>query len=102
MAFTLIPLGPSSFAIAFVKEFIAPFVAEYTASQEAPLSPHIEEMLIMFPLFLLTILGIARCVQFKTDLKLTSIILFQSSGVISLKSPKCAIPALLTNISIFP
>ena len=60
MAFTLIPLGPNSLAIAFVNEFTAPFVAEYTASHEAPRSPHIEDMFIIMPDLWLTIFGTAK------------------------------------------
>lgn len=52
IAFTLIPKEATSFAKALVNKFNPPFVVEYTTSQEAPLSPHIEEILIILPLSL--------------------------------------------------
>ena len=48
-ALTCILDGASSFARALVKELIAPLVAEYATSQDAPRSPHTEEMFIIFP-----------------------------------------------------
>ena len=52
MAFTLILLNASSLAKAFVKEFIAPFDAEYKTSQAAPSPPQTDDILIMLPSFL--------------------------------------------------
>lgn len=49
MALTWIFEGASSLAKAFVKELIAPLVAEYATSHEAPTFPHTEEMLIILP-----------------------------------------------------
>ena len=50
MQLTLIPLGPTSLARAFVNPIRPAFAAEYTTSHDAPASPQIDDMLIMFPL----------------------------------------------------
>jgi hypothetical protein len=50
--FTLTPEGASSLASALVKAITAPLDAEYTASQDAPASPHIEATVMIFPVFL--------------------------------------------------
>ena len=42
-------LAATSFARAFVKALIPPFVVEYKTSQEAPASPQMEEILMIFP-----------------------------------------------------
>ena len=49
IAFTLIFDGPTSFANAFVIPFIAALVVEYATSQDAPVSPQIDEIFIMHP-----------------------------------------------------
>ena len=49
MQLTLIPLGPSSFAKALVKPIRPALEAEYATSQEAPLTPQIDEILIILP-----------------------------------------------------
>ncbi len=49
IAFTWTLLGASSFARAFVNPLIPDLDAEYATSQEAPESPHIEEMLMILP-----------------------------------------------------
>ena len=48
-ALTLMPEGPSSFARALIYESTAPLLAEYKASQEEPVCPHIEETARMTP-----------------------------------------------------
>ncbi len=60
MAFTLMLEGPSSFASAFVNPFKPLFAAEYATSHEAPMFPHIDEILMMDPDCRLTICGIHR------------------------------------------
>lgn len=61
--FTRIPTGPSSFAKDFVNPIIAALEAEYTTSQDAPVMPHMEEILIMEPACLKSIPGRAARVQ---------------------------------------
>ena len=48
-AFTRMPDGPSSCASALVRARIAPFVAEYAASHDAPICPHMELTLRIQP-----------------------------------------------------
>ena len=51
MALTVILLGASSFASAFVKLLTPPLEAEYATSQDAPVLPQTEEMLMIQPDF---------------------------------------------------
>ena len=63
IAFTLIFEGPNSLAKALVKPLIAAFVVEYATSHEAPVIPHIDEIFIIQPFLLCSIVGNASCVQ---------------------------------------
>jgi len=72
-AFTWILEGASSFASAFVNEFIPPLLAEYALSHDAPTTPHIEEILIIWPLPAFNIFGMANLEQLKTDVKIGNI-----------------------------
>ena len=58
-ALTLIPLGASSLASAFVKASRPPFDAEYATSIDAPLSPQTEDTFIILPENSESICGIA-------------------------------------------
>ena len=102
MAFTFMPEGASSFARAFVKAFIPPFVAEYATSHEAPHTPQTELMFIIEPLWFLIMSGMASLQVENTDERLVFTILFQSSMLISCKSPMCEIPALFMSTSMLP
>ena len=50
MQLTRTPLGPSSLASACVRPMIAALLAEYAASHDAPLRPHMLEIVTMAPL----------------------------------------------------
>ena len=70
MAFTAMLLGASSFPRAWVNAFSPPLVVLYATSQEAPLNPHMDEMLIICPCLLLTICGMISLQQLKTEVRL--------------------------------
>ena len=101
-AFTCMLLGASSFARAFVNALIPPFVAEYATSVEAPTQPQTDDIFIILPSWLPSIIGMASLQQLKTDVRFEVIILFQSEGVMSCKRPIYEIPALFINISALP
>ena len=63
MQFTVIPLGASSFARAFVRPIIPALDAEYTTSQEAPTSPQIDDIFI--------ILQSSTCLFVRSRMRLT-------------------------------
>ena len=56
-------LGASSFARAFVNVLIPPFVAEYATSVEAPTQPQTDEIFIILPSWLPSIIGMASLQQ---------------------------------------
>src|SRR5690625_7572413 len=58
--FTKTPLGPTSLLKAFTKLFCAPLTDEYTTSLLAPISPQIDVIKIILPLWLL-IIGCKKC-----------------------------------------
>ena len=64
-------------------------------------SPQIDEILIIRPLFSFIIYFNTSCVQLKTEFKLTFIIFCHISSETSVNNPSRDIPALFTNISIF-
>src|SRR3712207_991049 len=102
MALTLMLLGPSSFAKAFVNELTPPLDAEYITSQDAPTFPHIEDILTIFPVLFCNICLTTQLQQLNTPFKLVPIILSQSSSIVSINNPTFDIPALFTRISTFP
>lgn len=85
-----------------MKAFIPPFVAEYATSHEAPHTPQTELMFIIEPLWFLIMSGMASLQVENTDERLVFTILFQSSMLISCKSPMCEIPALFMSTSMLP
>ena len=101
IALTLIFEGAISFAKAFVKRFIPPFDVEYKTSQEAPTSPHIEDILSITP-FLLIIWGIAIFDKYNGPKRFVFKIFSISSLEESINNPIVLLAALLTKISIFP
>ena len=83
----------------FLLEKPPPFVAEYAASQDAPQTPQTEEILMILPLWLWIMPGIASFAQWKTEERFAETIRFQSSKLKSCKSPMMEIPALFTRTS---
>ena len=79
-----------------------PLQAEYATSQEAPTFPQIEEMFKIFPDFWCIMCGRASLLAEKTEVRLTPMMRFHSSMVISSSRPICEMPALFTRMSTPP
>ena len=95
MQFTVIPLGASSFARAFVRPIIPALDAEYTTSQEAPTSPQIDDIFIILPQCSETIYRVASREHFIAPRRFVDITASSCSSLMSWIRLFCrAIPAL--------
>src|SRR5947209_4623265 len=103
MALTLIPSGASSLAMARVRPSRPLFAAVYAATRMPPWNESMEAMLMMRPPLLRRTSRRAKSRErAKTDRRFTSITASQSSSLVSSRSARRMMPALLTRMSASP
>src|SRR3984885_13218418 len=103
IAFTWMLCGASSIAMDLVNCTIAPFAALYEGTIADPKYEYMLPMLIIFPLFCLSIDAAASLESRKAALRWVSMMLSQSSGF-SFSTPPLTetLPALLTRMPMAP